>query len=313
MAATFVAEKPIATITPEAPPRARPDGRVTTDVVIGTQGWSAESWAGVFYPKGLPANDRLAWYARTFSGVEVNTSFHAVPPITAVRNWKNATPSDFTFTLKMPRSITHEGRLRDPEPELSSFLNAAAELGAKLGAILVQLPPSFGATELPALDRFLQCLPVHEMRFCVEVRRPALRSPGVRDLLRRRGAGLVSTNLTSEPGDIDIVNGLVYLRLLGPRQVPGQLASAPPDEPDLGAFKRQAGSWAAALRLALAVPTSNPGAMSPSAPRAFCFASNDYFGPGFLPAAYLMRQMGLPVYLPAGSFLDITPVQGILL
>ena len=282
------------------------DRQATANVVIGTQGWSAESWSGVLYPKGLPANDRLAWYARTFNGVEVNTSFHAVPPIAAVRNWKSSTPADFTFTLKMPRTITHEGKLRDPGTDLSSFLNVAVELGEKLGAVLVQLPPSFGATDLPALDRFLQYVPVHEMRFCIEVRRPELRSPGVRDLLRRRGVGLVSTNLTSAPGEIDVINGLVYLRLLGPRQVPGQVASAPHDEPDLGAFKRQAGSWAAALRLAVAVS-------SPSSPRAFCFASNDYFGPGFLPAAYLMRQMGLPVYLPAGSFLDTTPVQGMLL
>jgi hypothetical protein len=44
----------------------------------------------------------------------------------------------------------------------------------------------------------------------------------------------------------------------------------------------------------------------------FCFASNDFFGPGFLPAAYLMRQLGLPVALPSGSFLD-APVQGTLL
>ncbi|MBI4306894.1 MAG: DUF72 domain-containing protein, partial [Chloroflexi bacterium] len=117
----LIAERP-AGVALDASPRASPPAtRAATEVVIGTQGWSAESWAGVFYPKGLPATDRLAWYARTFNGVEVNTSFHAVPPIAAVRNWKSATPAGFTFTLKMPRAITHEGRLRDPGPELASF------------------------------------------------------------------------------------------------------------------------------------------------------------------------------------------------
>src|SRR3970040_2335307 len=104
--APLIAERPTS-ITLEAPPRANPPVTpVTTEVVIGTQGgWSAEIWAGFFYPKGLPANDRLAWYARTFNGVEVNTSFHAVPPVAAVRNWKSSTPADFNFTLKMPRTI----------------------------------------------------------------------------------------------------------------------------------------------------------------------------------------------------------------
>lgn len=268
---------------------------------IGTQGWSFESWAGVFYPKGLPATDRLAWYSRTFNGVEVNTTFHAVPPVSTVRNWRSATPDGFKFTLKMPRAITHERRLRDPEPELSNFLNAAVELGEKLGAILIQLPPSFGAADLPALDGFLQSLPVREMRFCVEVRQRALRSPGVRDLLRRRGAGFVSTNLTSDPGDLEVVSGVTYLRLLGPRQVPGQAAAAP-DELDSEEFQRQAGSWAAAMLL-----VASSGAAAP-----FCFAANDFFGPGFLPATYLMKQLGMPVEMPSDSFLNM-PVQGALL
>lgn len=303
-------------------------GTRTSKVVVGTQGWSIDNWAGTFYPKGLPPAERLPWYARTFIGVEINTSFHAVPPATVVRHWKESTPKDFTFAIKMPRTITHDGRLRDPEPELARFLKVAVELAEKLGPILVQLPPSFGAADLPALDRFLQMLPVHEMRFCVEVRRPALRSPGVRDLLRRRGAGLVTTNLTSEPGDLDVVNGIAYLRLLGQRQMSGQQASALPDELDLGAFKRQSGSWAAALRLLLLKlspfmgegqserrppsPLEGEGLRSRGEGAVFCFLSNDYFGPGFLPAAYLMKQLGMPVNLPAGSFLDM-PIQGTLL
>ncbi|MBM3959686.1 MAG: DUF72 domain-containing protein [SAR202 cluster bacterium] len=268
---------------------------------IGTQGWSFESWAGIFYPKGLPATERLARYSRTFNGVEVNTTFHAVPPASIVRNWRSSTPDGFKFSLKMPRAITHERRLRDPEPELSNFLNVAVELGEKLGAILVQLPPSFGAADLPALDGFLQSLPVREMRFCVEVRQRALRAPGVRDLLRRRGAGFVSTNLTSEPGDLEVVTGMTYLRLIGPRQVPDQ-STATPCELDSEEFQRQAGSWAAAMLL-----VASSGMAAP-----FCFAANNFFGPGFLPAAYLMKQLGMPVELPSGSLLDM-PVQGALL
>ncbi|MBI4220769.1 MAG: DUF72 domain-containing protein [Chloroflexi bacterium] len=327
MAPAFIAEHPVLAGTgirpgpakaawhdyPDRIDKARREIRASVSkVAVGTQGWSFDNWAGTFYPKGLPPGERLAWYSRTFNGVEVNTSFHAVPPVSAVRHWRESTPEGFSFAIKMPRAITHDGRLRNTESELAGFLKVAVELKEKLGPILVQLPPSFGAADLPALDRFLRTLPVHEMRFCVEVRRPALRSPGVRDLLRRRSVGLVTTNLTSEPGDLDIVDGIAYLRLLGSRQMPGQpvnASGAPSEELDLDAFKRQSGSWAATLRLLL--PSSgSEGASSPAS--VFCFVSNDYFGPGFLPAAYLIKQLGLPVHLPPGSFLDM-PVQGTLL
>lgn len=268
---------------------------------IGTQGWSFPDWEGLLYPKGLRQPDRLALYAQTFNSVEVNTTFYGVPAREAARSWYAATPEDFVFALKMPRAITHERRLRDVEPTLTQFLRSAGELGDKLGPILIQLPPYFGASGLPALSEFLRRLPVDEMRFCVEIRRPALRSPGVRNLLLRRGVGMATTNLVSEPGDVDVVNGFAYLRLLGPRhayvrngETPGQMS--------LQTFLSQAGRWAAGLRLAM------EGAGS-----AYAFISNDYFGPGVLPAAYWMKLFGMPVHLQGmTSFFD-EPVQGVLL
>ena len=37
---------------------------------IGTSGFSYDDWIGPFYPKGLPAREQLAFYAREFSWCE---------------------------------------------------------------------------------------------------------------------------------------------------------------------------------------------------------------------------------------------------
>jgi uncharacterized protein YecE (DUF72 family) len=75
--------------------------------------------------------------------------------------------------VKVPRAITHERRLADPSllPLLDAFLAEATALGARLGALLVQLPPSlrYDAAAAPAFfdalrERFagaVACEPRH--------------------------------------------------------------------------------------------------------------------------------------------------------
>lgn len=273
-------------------------------VFIGTQGWSVPGWEGLLYPRGLKQADRLGVYAQTFNSVEVNTSFYGVPSLTTVANWYAVTPPAFRFALKMPREITHSYRLRDPEPILRTFLRAAAGLKEKLGPILIQLPPTFNVSRLTALSDFLRRLPVDDMQFCVEVRRATLRSKGVRNLLHRRRIGLVSTNLVSEPGEVEVANDLVYLRLLGSRAASESVA-----ERTFEVFTAEAARWAASIRLATAQTSPEHAATR----RAFVFVSNDYFGPGILPAAYLMKQFGKSVRLRGLDTFLQGPIQGALL
>ena len=138
-------------------------------ILIATQGWNYTAWVGPFYPLGTRPAEFLATYARAFRGVEVDSSFYAIPDARAVRAWGERTPPDFTFALKMPRDITHELRLRNADALLAQFLDRARELGPKLGPILLQMGPDFGPDELPALEQFLPRLP-RDVRFAVEVR-----------------------------------------------------------------------------------------------------------------------------------------------
>lgn len=156
---------------------------MTARIRIGTQGWNYPAWVGAFYPDGTRPADFLGVYARAFDAVEVDSTFYAVPSAKTVRGWAERTPEGFTFALKMPQEITHERRLRDAGEVVDAFLDAARELGPKLGPVLVQMGPDFHPGELDSLRRFLPTLP-RDVRFAVEVRNHRWTCPGtLADLL----------------------------------------------------------------------------------------------------------------------------------
>src|SRR5258708_12709525 len=72
--------------------------------------------------------------------------------------WAEEVPEGFSFTLKAPRRITHELRLKDCETHVAEFLRRAQVLGGKLGPLLFQLPP-YLKKDLPRLRDFLALLP----------------------------------------------------------------------------------------------------------------------------------------------------------
>jgi uncharacterized protein YecE (DUF72 family) len=72
-------------------------------IVIGTSSWADPGFVEEWYPPGLPARERLPWYAERFEAVEVNSTFYAVPERRAVGRWAAETPGDFTFDVKLHR------------------------------------------------------------------------------------------------------------------------------------------------------------------------------------------------------------------
>jgi uncharacterized protein YecE (DUF72 family) len=180
---------------------------------VGTSGWSYRDWKGPFYPDGLPAREQLRFYARRFPAVEVDSSFYAAPSRDTLRNWIEATPPGFHFVLKVPRSITHEGRLNEHTEELQAFLDLLGELGNQRGPALLQLPPSFTRSRLADLFQLLEELPVRP-GLSVEFRHPSCFSTEAFEELRARGVGLVTTDLHS---GLLLSGPDVVLRLLGER------------------------------------------------------------------------------------------------
>ncbi|MCY7345210.1 MAG: DUF72 domain-containing protein, partial [Pyrinomonadaceae bacterium] len=91
---------------------------IKLDVKIGCQGWNYDDWTTkadgdtVFYPRGTKSSEMLEIYAKVFGTIEVDSTFYAIPASSAIENWYRKTLADFTFSLKLPREITHEHHLQ---------------------------------------------------------------------------------------------------------------------------------------------------------------------------------------------------------
>jgi uncharacterized protein YecE (DUF72 family) len=152
--------------------------------------------------------ERLRSYAGWCNAVEGNTTFYATPARKTVAVWAGQTAPDFRFVLKLPKTITHERRMTGTEQELRDFLTAIEPLGPRAHALWIQLPASFGPTDLGALAGFVRRLP-RAHRYAVEVRHPAFFAGGtpaqqLEQVLSRIGAEWIpfdtSTLFAAGPG-----------------------------------------------------------------------------------------------------------------
>jgi uncharacterized protein YecE (DUF72 family) len=125
---------------------------------IGTSGYNYPEWKGSFYPADLAAAKMLPYYAARFPTVEINYTFYRMPNEKIVSGWAAQTPSPYKLTLKAPRRITHDSRLKNCGAAVSGFCQVAGALGDKLGALLFQLPPNL-KKDLATFDAFLAELP----------------------------------------------------------------------------------------------------------------------------------------------------------
>ncbi len=202
-------------------------------IEIGCQGWNYTDWvtkAGnktVFYPRGTRSNEMLEVYARAFETVEVDSTFYAVPQISTLENWYKKTPGDFTFSLKLPREITHENALRESSyAVLDEFCERVLILRDRLAAVLIQLPPQFDVTEenVRALLEFLPRLP-EKIRFAVEFRSRDWLEKSTFDVLRKHNVGLSLTEGSWIPRSLifeaakQLTADFAYVRFMGERDL----------------------------------------------------------------------------------------------
>lgn len=115
------------------------DPHSTHRVVVGCAGWSLPRDVAHTFGTGDSALQR---YASRFPIVEINSSFYRPHQPATYARWAASVPDDFRFSVKLPQAISHVARLRGAAPLLDPFLHAVAHLGDRLGALLLQLPPS---------------------------------------------------------------------------------------------------------------------------------------------------------------------------
>jgi uncharacterized protein YecE (DUF72 family) len=164
----------------------------------GTSGYAYKEWKGPFYPETLPPKKMLDYYAGRFDTVEINNTFYRMPGESMLRDWAGRVGAGFSFTLKVPRRITHSKKLEGCAEDMDYLCRTADVLGERLGPLLVQLPP-YVAKDTPRLAAFLDCVPAgHRLAF--EFRRSSWFDDEVYDVLRARGMALVAADVGDGPG-----------------------------------------------------------------------------------------------------------------
>ena len=166
---------------------------MTGRIVVGTSSWADPGFVADWYPADLPAAKQLPYYAERFEAVELNSSFYALPSRDAAARWARATPSGFTFDVKLHRLLSrHAAGLESLPADLREGVEttgrgrvvmtpaleaaiverllegvAPLEQAGKLKAFLLQLSPAFAprSHDLHELDALLGRLAPH----CVAV------------------------------------------------------------------------------------------------------------------------------------------------
>lgn len=182
---------------------------------VGTAGYSYPDWVGPFYPAGTTAHDMLPAYARHFPAVEINSSFYRPPTPEQVAKMARRTPAGFGFTLKVPRSASHDRRA-DELPAFKAAADHLASLGKLLG-LLVQVPEAFHNTAANRgwLKGIADALRPH--RLAVEFRHRSWDTAELNGWLAEAGLDVVSVGVpaipTLFPAGLRVANRRVYARL----------------------------------------------------------------------------------------------------
>lgn len=146
---------------------------------LGCPIWSNRDWIGDLFTATAKPGEFLRQYSTVFNTVEGNNCFYGLPRLETVLRWRDEVAPGFRFCFKFPRVISHERRLRTAAAETTEFLERLSPLAqaGHLGPCFLQLPPSFGPADLPALRHYLLALPT-EFQYAVEIRHRAFFAKG---------------------------------------------------------------------------------------------------------------------------------------
>ncbi|KAB2891397.1 MAG: DUF72 domain-containing protein [Desulfobulbaceae bacterium] len=166
-----------------------------SNIRIGTCSWKYTSWEGLVYSREKERNF-LTQYSRRYSTVEVDQWFWslfdknvpALPRAETVREYAEAVPADFIFSIKVPNSITLTHHYLKPKgaalvanPHFLStglmehFLMAIEPLGDHIGPLMFQFE-YLNKQKMGSLHRFLEMFEVFRQglpegyRYCIEIR-----------------------------------------------------------------------------------------------------------------------------------------------
>ena len=141
------------------------------NLYLGCPVWANTDWKNLLYDNDLATSEFLANYSRFFNSVEGNTTFYATPSADSIQKWLEQSSADFRFTLKLPRSISHQFDQWQPDL-VQQWLQLFLPLRSKIGLLHLQLPASFSPASMSWLQQLISTVrPLYPL--AVEVRHRA--------------------------------------------------------------------------------------------------------------------------------------------
>jgi uncharacterized protein YecE (DUF72 family) len=193
---------------------------------VGTSGWAYKEWKPAFYPDGLPQDRFLSHYASVLGACEINATHYRLQSKAAVARWAEATPPGFRFAAKAHRRLTHTRALPPAEGGdafLERFLESLIPLGDRLGAVLLQFPPTRQRDDGVLAD-LLACLP-RGLPVALEFRHDSWDHPAVGDRVAAHGGTLCVSDRQGAVLERLPEGPLAYVRLRGDAYTPESRAA----------------------------------------------------------------------------------------
>ena len=183
-------------------------------IKVGTAGWTIpRNFAGEFTAEG----SSLERYAHRFDVTEINSSFHRPHRASTWQRWRDSVPDAFRFSVKIPKTITHQARLHDASELLRDFISQVNVLGDRLAVLLVQLPPKLEFDESIARGFFADLHNQSDAQLACEPRNPSWFTTEAEEMLAEQRVARVAADpavceAAATPGGW---SGLRYWRLHG--------------------------------------------------------------------------------------------------
>lgn len=187
------------------------------NIHLGTSGWSYKEWEGNFYQK-QSGQSKLRAYSKVFKTAEIDSTFYRNPSKGTVMGWLRYSPSDFVFTAKLPKVITHDKKLgleKDVKADLEVFLDLMRplRLGGKLACFLIQLPPkcSYNLDNLEAFFKMLDPM----FRYAVEFRNTSWLRDETWKMLKEYQVAYTIVDEPLLPPEVHLTSDFAYFRWHG--------------------------------------------------------------------------------------------------
>jgi len=193
---------------------------MTERIFIGTSNISLPG-NKLSFPKKFQDKSRLHYYSSLFNSLEVNSSFYKTPLPSTFTKWSLDTATEFQFSVKLTRDITHVKKLAAGVEGIEKFILAANELQQKRGCLLVQFPGKITLDYFSTVEQILTAVADagarDPWRVAVEFRHASWYVSETMEMLDEYKASVVMHDIPgSKNQEVNKKAPFVYYRFHGP-------------------------------------------------------------------------------------------------